>query len=229
MENQHTKKESQRARRENARPPGSSLASVLQTKQTTSLRSQSTRAIRVTQDTSCTRRVLDGLVCLFFFKSQKTRGTDAQSRAAGAPCSPRSLLPTSRGFFVRHRRQQRARSCAAPTHNPDIPGDGTVCEQGASTRKPVRVCLRKLGASASPHGVKTTVWGGEVSHQQADSFGCPSAKPPPTPPASIYGLSCQIRSYSLPTAGEPERRRAPVIGPRNLLKNKGRPDWSESN
>lgn len=116
--------------------------------------------------------------------------------------------PDTQPRYSRRRHSVRAGSVNAPTSAFESPQTRSVC----------------FASQSQTHSL-----GGKVSHQQADSSGCPSAKPPPTPPASIYGLSCQIRSYSLPTAGQLERGRAPVIGPGNLLKRKRRPDWSGSN
>lgn len=226
MENQHThKKESQRARRENARPPGSSLANILQTKQTTSLRSQSTLVFRLTQDTSCTRRVPDGLVF-----SPRKLVAPTHSPEQPALRVPRVLFRQGLGVCSCQTPAPTVRTklCCSDTQPRYSRRRRSVRTGSVNARQPVRVCLRKVGASASLHSGNHSL-GGKVSHQQANSFGHPSAKPPPTPPASIYGLSCQIRSCSLPTAGKLQRGRAPVIGPGNLLKSKGRPDWSGSN
>lgn len=178
MESQHTKRESQRARRENARPPGSSLANILQTKQTTSLRSQSTLAIRVSQDTSCTRRVLDGLVF-----SPRKLVAPTQSPELPAFSFAFSFAKVS-GFFLSDTDANSAHEAVLLRHTTQIFPATAQCANRERQRANQCVCLRKLGASASPHGVKTTVWGGKclTSRLTRSAALRPNPRPPRQPP-----------------------------------------------
>lgn len=167
-----------RAVRTHARPPGSSLANILANKANNVASLPIDAAISGSlKNTSCTRRAPDGLI----FSPRKLVAPTHSPEQPPALRVRRLLLRRGLGVFaptVAHE------ACAAPTHKPDIHGDGAVVRAG-SVDAPTSACVSPRTRSVCfASTVKSTVWGGKclTSRLTRSAALRPNPRPPRQPP-----------------------------------------------